>query len=290
MDKEFWKSWPGVATITGIGVAVAAGLAWAVSKASGTATPSGGGGVTPGAPAATQNYYLFTLTTPYLNTDAAGVAQGTAYAATLAALNQAGFAQVQLEEDPLSTTGWIGTGLWTAAGTPSSTTLPAGGYAFAALPVNNGSLASPSTTPGLTSLGLRPPTVATPCAIANLGNWYTFTVQTSFISGVAPATAIAMAAVQNVLGQMGWSSPTGSAGILVSGSSSNNQRWNVAAQWAGTGAVGTPGSVGYQAATSTTSQDRPPLLIFVPPVGSATTNPCPVDTGSTSTPTSVSSA
>jgi hypothetical protein len=285
MDSTFWKSWPGVATITGLGVAAAAAVAYAVSKVTPAVTPTPGSGVTPGTPGATQTYYLFTLNTSYANTDAAGTTPGSAYAAVTAALTQGmgtaaaptGFTQLHVEEDPFSTepNGWIGTGLWTGTGAPA---LPPANGVFANLQVNNGSA---SSTTGLASLGAVPPAASTYGTAASplvAGTWYTFTFGTSFISsGVAPYTATALAAVQALAYSMGWSQ----TGMLISPSSADNQKWNVVAQWAGSAAYGT------QPAMPTSTQDRPPLVIYVPPVGAATTNPAPV--AQSSQPTTVSS-
>jgi hypothetical protein len=278
MDNAFWKSWPGVATITGVGVAVAAGLAWAVSKASGTST---GAPVTPGAPGASGHYYLFTLTTPYANSDAAGTPAGSAYGSVIAALTMgmgtatapSGFTQLQVEEDPFTSNGWIGTGLWNGTGAPQ---IPAVNGQFTVLAVANGDTTS---TTGLTDLGTSPPTGSVTYTSLTPGSWYTFTLETSFVSGVAPATAAAMAAVKSLAGQLGWSTGTG---MLISPSGSNNQKWNLVAQWAGTAAFGT------QPALPTSSPDRPPLVIYAPPVGAAGANPAPVL--QSSQPTTVSNA
>jgi hypothetical protein len=264
MDNAFWKSWPGVATITGLGVAAAAAVAYAVSKASGTST-SAPAGTTPGAPAAGQQYYLFTLTTTYPNTDPSGTPVGTAYTTTMTALGQAGFTQLQVEEDPLNPNGWIGTGLWTASGSPTIA----------------------ATTGTFTSMQVSAETPPTPTNYTGLvaGTWYTFTLETD--SNLTTTTPGALLAVQGLAVQLGWAPPTTSpaaatgTGMLISPSSSNNTKWNVVAQWAGTIAVGS------QPALPTSSQDRPPLIIYAPPVGSATTNAAPVPQASQPTTVSV---
>lgn len=223
-----------------VAVGAVVGLVMLTSKPAAAAAPVAGSG-----PAAAQQYYLFSLTTPYSSNDPTG----QAYANVTAALQAQGFTMLQVQEDPTLANGWVGTGLWSGAGTP-----PATGSTYAAA---SGTL----TYTGAAALGtgvIPPAPMQYPGLVA--GNWYTFSVRTIFYNA-APATAAAGTVevgttpeVAALLGSMGFAGPT----ALITASAGNDQQWNCAAQFVG---VTPPGST----TPGTSTQDAPPLIVIVPP-------------------------
>lgn len=238
MDSTFWKSWPGVATITGLGVAAAAAVAYAVSKVTPAAAPvPGGGGASP---VAGQQFYLFSLTTPSI---ASNDPTGAAYNTVTTALTQTGYfrAPLQLEEDPTNPNGWVGIGLWTGAGVP-------------AVPATFGTITSASVLPA------NVPAVSYTGMVVN--TWYTFSFRTWFPSTYAQALQAAAA----VASSLGFSPGTTAAPMQIVAAAQDagaptNPMWNVAAMWVGT------------TASLTTLMDRPPLAILVPPAGGSSAAP-----------------
>lgn len=226
----FWRSSAGKWTLAGVGAAVAVGLAAAFSKSSAAPTTATGAG----------GYYIFSVTTPY-----ASAGGGTAgnLATVTQALQAAGFSNLQIEADPNNGSGWVASGLWTGSGTPT-------------LPASAGSITAASAS------GTTPPGPYT-TQVLNSGDWYTFTIETIYdTAGANPPVGPAQS-LQNtsdLLAGMGFSV----APSLITPQASNPNRWNVAAQWSGTGSA----------------TDAPPLFLFVPPPGTST-SPEPVDAGTT---------
>jgi hypothetical protein len=164
-------------------------------------------------------------------------------------LQQAGFATVQAEIDPLTVGGFVVSAQWIggSAGTATTVVAPAG-LTIGGL-ADNGVVQPPVPESYLADTAQG--TGATVPLSPN-GPWYAFSVRTSFLSTVSAGAAAVAAALVN----SGWK-----AGAMVTAAadmSSTPDTWNVFAQW----------DQGSSEAT-----DGPPLWILIPqrytPTGAA---------------------
>lgn len=224
--------------------AVAVGVVAAVVMAnkSAAATPAGGT-LTNTSNAA---YWLFELTTPYNST-------GTSNASMVAAdLTKAGFIPspafqggFQIEADPTTANGWVVIAQY--AGQPPTTIAASGSTTLSTLAPTAGSTWNNSTVSSL-------PT-PTPVTGLTAGQWYAFSVRTSFLQ----AAPNAMSALAVILTDWGFGATGGTAAapnLLLTPAadlSATPDTWNVFAQYTGpAGATTAPSSI----------TDQPPLAIF----------------------------
>ena len=242
----FWRSPGGVATAIGLGVAAAAGLVYALAPktaAAGTTPTTPGTTPPPGVISATPgNYYVFSVTS------------SMPQAQLQAALTAVGFAQVQVQPDPINTGNYVVSGLWTGTANGVATGfLPTAGWTVNGALGSNGTTAPPTPTSwqGDNGSGVKENLIA--------GNWYAFSIATSFLSGTPGAQAAIVQMLTNY----------GGGGALVTAAadtSANPDTWNVIAQWDG---------------ASTVATDAPPVWILKPRVSSTPPAVGPIDLGST---------
>lgn len=223
MDDGFWTSRAGGWTMIGLGALGVGALTFLAT----TPTPAAAAVAAASTPG-TSGYFFFTVTTSYAwnqNTTQA-VSQITS------ALTAASFSNINVFGDPTNTSGWVGTGLWTAPAGVSTPTLAAGAGTFTQLQAVTNTPPNPVTYPNL---------------VAN--DWYAFSCRTSFPTSATNAQSL----VNALVGQVGF---TNAQIATAADSNPNPNTWNVIAQWAPSNPTAPD--------TATSFQDMPPVFIVIP--------------------------
>jgi hypothetical protein len=170
------------------------------------------------------------------------------------ALAVVGFSKLQVQPDPINTGNYVVSGLWTGTASGGATGfLPTTGWTINGALNSNGTTVPPTPTAwqGDNGSGVKENLIA--------GNWYSFVIETSFLSGAAGAQA----AVVQMLTNYGWG---GALVTAAADTSASPNTWNVIAQW----------DEGVSEAV-----DAPPLWILKPRVSSSPAAVGPIDLGST---------
>jgi hypothetical protein len=222
MDDNFWTSRAGGWTMLGLGALGVGALTFLAT------TPTTPAATAINSTPATSGYFFFAVTTSYAwnqNTT-------TAVSQITAAITTAGFSNINVFGDPTNTSGWVGTGLWTAPPGVSTPTLASGSGTFTQLQALTTTPPSPVTYPGL-----------------NANDWYAFSCRTSFPVAATNAQSL----VGALVAQVGF---TNAQIATAADSNPNPNTWNVVAQWAPSNPTAPD--------TTTSFQDMPPVFIVIP--------------------------